>query len=52
MYKLFYADGSASMGIQVILEEIGVAYELIQSTIDMNKPVSYTHLTLPTRCLV
>ena len=38
MYKLFYADGSASMGIQVILEEIGVAYELIQSTIDMKKP--------------
>ena len=38
MYKLFFANGSASMGIQVILEEIGVAYELIQSTIDMNKP--------------
>ena len=38
MYKLYYADGSASMGIQVILEEIGVAYELIQSTIDMNEP--------------
>jgi glutathione S-transferase len=38
MYKLFYADGSASMGIQVILEEIGVGYELIQSTIDMKEP--------------
>ena len=38
MYQLYYADGSASMGIRVILEEIGVPYELIQSTIDMSKP--------------
>ena len=39
MYKLYYADGSASMGIRVILEEIGVTYELIESTLDMNKPM-------------
>ena len=38
MYKLFYALGSAAMGVRVILEEIGKPYELIQSTIDMSKP--------------
>lgn len=38
MYKLFYALGSASMGVQVILEEICVPYELIQTTIDRSKP--------------
>ena len=38
MYKLFYAPKSASMGIRVILEEIGVPYELIQTTVDMAKP--------------
>lgn len=38
MYKLFYAPKSASMGIQVILEEIGVPYELIPTTTDRNKP--------------
>ncbi|MGI9405049.1 MAG: glutathione S-transferase family protein [Hyphomicrobiaceae bacterium] len=37
-YKLYYALGSASMGIRVILEEIGAQYELIQTTIDMDKP--------------
>ena len=37
-YKLFYAPGSASMGVQVLLEEIGAPYELIQSTIDRTKP--------------
>ncbi len=31
-YRLFYAKGSASDGVRVILEEIGVPYELIQST--------------------
>ena len=36
LYKLYYADGSASMGIQVLLEELGVPYSLVQSTIDMN----------------
>ena len=38
MYKLFYAEGSASMGIRVLLEELRVPYELIKSTIDMNEP--------------
>lgn len=37
-YKLFYALGSAAMGVRVILEEIGVSYELIQSTIAMDEP--------------
>jgi glutathione S-transferase len=37
-YKLFYALGSAAMGVRVILEEIGAPYELIQTTIDMGKP--------------
>ena len=33
-YKLYYALGSAAMGVRVLLEEIGTPYELIQSTID------------------
>jgi glutathione S-transferase len=37
-YKLFYALGSAAMGAQVILEEIGAPYELIQTTIAMDEP--------------
>ncbi len=37
-YKLYYALGSASMGVRVVLEEIGAPYELIQTTIDMDKP--------------
>ena len=37
-YKLFYAKQSASMGVRVILEEIGAPYELIQSTIDRSVP--------------
>ena len=37
-YKLYYAPGSASMGVHVLLEEIGAPYELIQSTIDRTKP--------------
>ncbi|HCX88100.1 MAG TPA: glutathione S-transferase [Gammaproteobacteria bacterium] len=37
-YQLFYAPGSAAMGTRVILEEIGAPYELIESTIDMDKP--------------
>ncbi|MGI9350149.1 MAG: glutathione S-transferase family protein [Rhizobiaceae bacterium] len=38
MYKLFYALKSASMGIRVILEEIGTPYELIQTSVEMDKP--------------
>ncbi len=37
-YRLFYAADSASMGIRVMLEEIGTPYELIPTTIDMDKP--------------
>ena len=37
-YELYYALGSAAMGIRVILEEVGAQYELIQTTIDMDKP--------------
>ena len=41
-YKLYYAPDSASMGMRLILEELGVAYELIQSTTDKtyNAPLS------------
>lgn len=37
-YKLYYAPESAAMGVRVILEEIGAPYELIHTTIDMDKP--------------
>ena len=30
-YKLFYADGSAAQGVQMVLEELRQPYELIQS---------------------
>ena len=36
-YKLYYAMGSAAMGVRVLLEEIGADYELIQTTIDMSE---------------
>ena len=38
MYKLYYAPGSAAMGVRAILEEISAPYELIQTTIDRTKP--------------
>ena len=38
MYKLFFALKSASMCVQVLLEEIGVPYELIQSVVDKETP--------------
>ncbi len=37
-YQLFYALGSASMGVRAMLEEIGADYELIPTTIDRDKP--------------
>ena len=38
MYKLFYALKSASMGVRTILEEIGAPYELIHTSVEMDKP--------------
>lgn len=38
MYKLFYALKSASMGVRVLLEEIGAPYELIQTTVSKDAP--------------
>ncbi len=38
MYQLYYALKSASMGVRVILEEIGVPYELIEMDIDRSVP--------------
>ena len=37
-YKLYYAAGTASMGVRVLLEEIGAPYELIQTTTDRQTP--------------
>jgi len=37
-YKLYYADGTASMGVRVLLEEIGFPYELIKTTTKKDKP--------------
>ena len=33
-YRLYYDIGTASMGVRVLLEEIGAPYELIQTTTD------------------
>ena len=38
MYKLFYALKSASMGVRVMLEEIGAPYELIETVVDKETP--------------
>lgn len=46
LYKLFYADGSAAMGVRVMLEEIGAEYELIDASISMDAPRSAEHLAL------
>ncbi len=46
VYKLYYAPGSASMGVRVMLEEIGAPYELIDTTIDMDKPRPAEQLAL------
>jgi glutathione S-transferase len=37
-YNLYYDLGSASMGVHVILEEIGASYDLIPSTKDRSLP--------------
>ncbi|MDE0308323.1 MAG: glutathione S-transferase family protein [Acidiferrobacterales bacterium] len=38
MYRLYYANKTASMGVRVMLEEIGVTYELIEAVVDMDQP--------------
>ncbi|MEO0750471.1 MAG: glutathione S-transferase family protein [Pseudomonadota bacterium] len=38
MYKLFYALKSASMGVRVLLEEIGAPYELIETSVKIDEP--------------
>ncbi len=38
IYKLYYVHGTASMGVRVLLEEIGASYELIQTTTGRQKP--------------
>ena len=45
-YRLFYAEGTASKGIRIILEEVGANYELISATTDRNKPRSKEHIRL------
>jgi glutathione S-transferase len=45
-YKLYYAPASASLGVRVILEEIGADYELLPTNIEMNKPRPQSHLAL------
>ena len=45
-YKLYYAERSASMGVRVLLEELGVGYELLESTIDMTVPRSPEQMAL------
>ena len=37
-YKLYYAEGTASMGVRVLLEEIGTPYKLISTTTTRGKP--------------
>ena len=37
-YELYYADGTASMDIRVLFEEIGAPYQLIQTTTDRKRP--------------
>ncbi len=38
MYQLYYALKSASMGVRVMLEEIGAAYELLPTVVDADTP--------------
>jgi len=45
-YKLFYAANSASMGVRVLMEELGVEYELLESTIDRTVPRSAEQIAL------
>ncbi|MEL6647680.1 MAG: glutathione S-transferase family protein [Pseudomonadota bacterium] len=46
IYKLFYADDSAAMGVRVLLEQIGAEYELIDTSIAKDAPRHADHLAL------
>ena len=46
MYKLVYALKSASMGVRVLLEEIGASYELLETSVEMGKPRPAEQLTI------
>lgn len=46
IYKQCCALGSAWMAVRVILEEFGIPYDFIQTTIDMDKPRPPEHLAL------
>jgi len=46
MYTLFYAQGSASMGVRVLLEEIDAPYKLIETSIDRSVPCQPEHLAI------
>jgi glutathione S-transferase len=39
-YSLYYAEHSAAMGVRVLLEELQQPYQLIATSIDMDKPRS------------
>jgi len=43
MYKLYFALKSASMGIQLLMEELGTPYELIPMDIDRSVPRPPAH---------
>ncbi len=45
-YELYYDVGSASMGVRVILEEIGASYNLIQQSRDRSVPRSPEQLAI------
>jgi len=45
-YKLYHAPGSASLGVRVILEEIGADYELLLTDIGTGETRSQDHLAL------
>ena len=46
MYKLFYALKTASMGVRVMLEEIGAPYELIETTVAKDEARSPEQLAI------
>lgn len=45
-YALYYAEGSAAMGVRVVLEELNQSYKLIAESIDLNVPRSPELLAL------